>query len=58
MSYFSKVVGVYCFLHKCAQRSWGIFSHRHQILALRTLLRVVGSRKPRLPTCFGLQTFC
>jgi hypothetical protein len=54
---FSAMLGAYFFLQSLAQRSWGRLSHLHQILALRTLFRVVGSHSLRPPFNFGLQSF-
>ena len=57
MSYISAQVGVYLFLHSCAQKTCGHFNHLHQIWALRTLLRIVESQRLSPPFFFGSADF-
>jgi hypothetical protein len=49
--------GVYFYRQIQAQRLVGCLSQHHQILALRTWLRVVGSQSPRLTVSFDLHRF-
>jgi hypothetical protein len=56
IKFFSPTLGAYFFLHSRAQRSLGIFSHRHQILVLRTLFMMKGSLSPRTPCSLGRQS--
>jgi hypothetical protein len=56
IKFFSATFGAYFFLHSRAHRSLGIFSHRHQILALRTLFMIPGSLRPRPPCSLGRQS--
>jgi hypothetical protein len=48
--------GAYFFLHSWAQRSLGIFNHRHQSLVLITLFMMKGSLRPKPPCSLGQQS--
>jgi hypothetical protein len=57
MRFFSATDSVYFFRQSRAQRSFGCFSHLHQIFALRILFMMLGSLSPRPPCSLGLQIF-